>query len=44
MGTGVSPRGGARGGLERTPASWMVGNTGAGLWRWLAARVERERG
>jgi hypothetical protein len=41
---GVSPRGGARGGLARSPASWMVGNAGAGLqWR-LAARAECERG
>jgi hypothetical protein len=41
--TGVSPRGGARGGLERSSASWMVGNAGAGLrWR-LAAWAERER-
>jgi hypothetical protein len=30
-GTGVSPSGGARGGLERSPTSWMAGNTGAGL-------------
>jgi hypothetical protein len=36
-GTGVSPRDGARGGLERSPASWMAGNAGAGLWRRLAA-------
>jgi hypothetical protein len=43
-GTGVSPRGGARGGLERSPASWMPGNTGAGLRRRLAVWVERERG
>jgi hypothetical protein len=43
-GKGVSPRGGARGGLARSLASWMVGNAGAGLrWR-LAARAERERG
>jgi hypothetical protein len=27
-GTGVSPRGGARGGLARSPASWMVENVG----------------
>jgi hypothetical protein len=32
-GKGVSPRGRARGGLARSPASWMVGNTGAGLRR-----------
>jgi hypothetical protein len=35
-GTGVSPRGGARGGLEQSPASWMAGNTGRvsdGGWR-----------
>jgi hypothetical protein len=44
MGTGVSPRGRARGGLERSPKSWMAGNTGAGLRRRLAAWVERERG
>jgi hypothetical protein len=43
-GRGVSPRGGARGGLARSPASWMVGNAGAGLQRCLAARAERERG
>jgi hypothetical protein len=34
-GTGVSPRGGARGGLERSPASWMAGNVGTGLRRRL---------
>jgi hypothetical protein len=44
MGKGVSPWGGARGGLARSPASWMVGNAGTGLWRRLAARAERERG
>jgi hypothetical protein len=46
LGTGmvVSPRGGARGGLERSPASWMAGNAGAGLRRRLAAWAERERG
>jgi hypothetical protein len=44
MGMGVSPRGGARGGLERSPASWMVGNAGSGLRRHLATRAERERG
>jgi hypothetical protein len=44
MGKGVSPQGGARGGLERSPASWMVEDVGAGLRRLLAARVERERG
>jgi hypothetical protein len=44
MGTGVSHRGGARGGLERSPASWMAGNASAGLRRWLAAWAERERG
>jgi hypothetical protein len=33
MGTGVSPRGGARGGLAWSPASWVFGNAGAGLWR-----------
>jgi hypothetical protein len=43
-GLGVSPRGGARGGLARSPASWMVGNTGMGLRRRLAARAKRERG
>jgi hypothetical protein len=43
-GTSVSPRGGARGGLGRSPVSWMAGNTGAGLRRRLAAWVERERG
>jgi hypothetical protein len=40
---GVSPKEGARGGLARPPASWMVRNTGAGLQRWLAAWAERER-
>ena len=41
---GVSPRGGARGGLAQSPASWMAGEVGAGLrWR-LAAWAERERG
>jgi hypothetical protein len=39
-GKGVSPRGGARGGLARSPASWMVGNAGSGLRRRLAARAE----
>jgi hypothetical protein len=43
-GTGVSPRGGARGGLEWSPASWMAGNAGAGLRRRLAAWAKRERG
>jgi hypothetical protein len=43
-GTGVSPRGRARGGLERSPVSWMAGNAGAGLRRRLAAWAERERG
>jgi hypothetical protein len=37
MGTGVSPRGRTRGGLARSPASWMVGNAGAGLRQLLAA-------
>jgi hypothetical protein len=41
MGTGVSPRDGARGDLARTPASWMAGD--AGLRRRLAVRAERER-
>jgi hypothetical protein len=31
--TGVSPQGGARGGLERSPTSWMAENTGVGLRR-----------
>jgi hypothetical protein len=44
MGTSVSPRGEARGGLERSPASLMAGNEGVGLRRWLAAWAERERG
>jgi hypothetical protein len=44
MGTGVSPRGGARGGLARSPTAWTVGKAGAGLRRRLAAWVERERG
>jgi hypothetical protein len=43
-GTGVSPRGGVRGGLGQSPASWMAGNAGAGLRRRLAAWAERERG
>jgi hypothetical protein len=43
-GTGVSPRGGARGGLEQSPASWMAGNAGAGLRRRLAVWAKRERG
>jgi hypothetical protein len=43
-GKGVSPRGGARGGLVRSPASWMVRNAGAGLRRRPAVRAERERG
>jgi hypothetical protein len=42
-GTGVSPRGGARGGLERSSTSWMAGNAGAGLRRQLAAWAEHER-
>jgi hypothetical protein len=37
-GTGVSHRGG----LERSPASWMAGNAGAGLRRRLAAWAEGE--
>jgi hypothetical protein len=41
---GVSPRGGAQGGLARSPASWMVGNAGAGLRRHVAVWAERERG
>jgi hypothetical protein len=44
MGTGVSPQGGAQGGLERSPASWMARNGGAGLRRRLTAWAERERG
>jgi hypothetical protein len=43
-GTDVSPRGGARGGLARSPVSWMARNTSAGLRRRLAVRAERERG
>jgi hypothetical protein len=43
-GTGVSPWGGARGGLARSLAAWTVGNAGAGLRRRLAAWAERERG
>jgi hypothetical protein len=43
-GMGVSPQGGARGGLERSPASWIAGNAGTGLRRRLAERAERERG
>jgi hypothetical protein len=43
-GKGVSPRGGAREGLGRSPASWLAGNVGAGLRRRLAVWAERERG
>jgi hypothetical protein len=43
-GKGVSPRGGARGGLARSPASWMVENAGVGLRQRAAARAEREKG
>jgi hypothetical protein len=43
-GKGVSPQGRARGGLARSPASWMAGEAGAGLRRRLAAWAERERG
>jgi hypothetical protein len=43
-GKGVSPWGGARGGLAQSPASWMVRNAGAGLQRCLAVWAERERG
>jgi hypothetical protein len=42
--TDVSPPGGARGGLERSPASWMAGNAGADLRRRQSGRegeVER---
>jgi hypothetical protein len=38
------PQSGARGGLGRSPASWMVGDAGAGLRQRLAVRAERERG
>jgi hypothetical protein len=44
MGMGVSPWGGAWGGLDRSSASWKAGNVGAGLRRRLAAWAERERG
>jgi hypothetical protein len=44
MGTGASPRGGARGGLARLPADWTTGTTGAGHRRGRAAWAERERG
>jgi hypothetical protein len=43
MGTGVSPRGRARGSLARLPAGWMTGTTGAGHWQGRAAWAERER-
>jgi hypothetical protein len=43
MGSGVSPRGGARGDLERSQVSWMAGNAGVGLQRWLAAWAECDR-
>jgi hypothetical protein len=44
MRKGVSPQDGARGGLARSPASWMAGEEGTGL-RWhLTAWAERERG
>jgi hypothetical protein len=42
MGTGVSPRGEARGGLERSPASWMAGNAGAGLRQRRRGQSARE--
>jgi hypothetical protein len=44
LSTGVSPPGGAWGGLERSPTSWMAGNAGAGLRQRLAAWAKRERG
>jgi hypothetical protein len=44
MGTGVSPRGGARGGLARLLAGWTTGTTGAVHRRGRAAWAERERG
>jgi hypothetical protein len=43
-GTGVSPRGGARGGLARSPVCWIIENAGTGLQRRRATRAERERG
>jgi hypothetical protein len=44
MGTSVSPRGRARGGLARLPAGWTTGTAGAGHRRGRAAWAERERG
>jgi hypothetical protein len=44
MGMGVSPRGGARGGLAWLPADWTTCTTVAGLRRGRAAWAERERG
>jgi hypothetical protein len=44
MGTGVSPRGGARGGQAWLPSDWTTGTAGAGLRRGRAALAERERG
>jgi hypothetical protein len=44
MGTSVSPRGRAREGLARSPANWMVGNTGVDLRRRLAAKESAKEG
>jgi hypothetical protein len=44
MGTGASPRGGARGGLAWLPAGWMTGTAGVGLRRGRVAWAKRENG
>jgi hypothetical protein len=44
MGEDVSPRGGALGRWAWSPASWLTGEVGAGLWQGRTARAERERG
>jgi hypothetical protein len=44
MGTDVSPRDGALGGLARSLVSWTVDSEAAGLRQSRAARAERERG
>jgi hypothetical protein len=44
MGEGVSPWGGARGGLTRLPADWTTGTASAGLRRGPTPWTERERG
>jgi hypothetical protein len=44
MGTGVSPRGGAQGGLTRLPTRWMTNTVDASLQRGRTAWAKRERG